>query len=386
MTMIHDTWHNLDNIDKPDINFERSIKKMARPGKAFVRFIIFCWNRVRGVPPAKRFTVMFVVLLTASALTSKANSRRKKRQESQVMTPPSHSHRRRTSVSVPLLSSKVPDSPPPSPSSAPMSSSKSASASSSPPPPPLLPPQLPPQPFLLLPPPTILTRVKNTAGVQQVVALPRSLLDGLTGVGAWIETLCSTLAHKVSNVRTKINTAALNVLSATKIFFENTRTVVQRRAAAAITKTALQNIEPLLVMVSLQVKRRMKDQDMPLVNFDFHHSLIILVLFKILTHFFFFFFFFFFFLFVLRSSFFVLVLGFSCFCVCIFQVCSQHDRWYSRCYYAWYQSTCSQIFVWIDHSNISLPTIRDTILTHSPHSWRSFSFFYFFFCVSNFFF
>ena len=51
---------------------------MARPGKAFVRFIIFCWNRVRGVPPAKRFTVMFVVLLTASALTSKANSRRKK--------------------------------------------------------------------------------------------------------------------------------------------------------------------------------------------------------------------------------------------------------------------------------------------------------------------
>ena len=91
--------------------------------------------------------------------------------------------------------------------------------------------------------------------MQQVVALPRSLLDGLTGVGAWIETLCITIGNKVRSVQIKTNTAALNILSATKHFFENTRTVVQRRAAAAITKTALQNIEPLLIMVSLQVKR-----------------------------------------------------------------------------------------------------------------------------------
>ena len=218
-----------------------------KPGKAFLHFLVIVWSRIRGVPKAQRFTALFAVLITASALRVRNHHKNK-------TTPSSLSARRkkrRTSLP-PYISSKMQDSP----SDHPLAASKSTSS-----------------PISSTISSTTTTATTTTAANATIATITpattttttttRSLLSGLSDVGSWIEQLYQSVIHRAILFKMKTSTAAVAALSATTDFIENTRTVVQTKAAAAITKTALKNIDPLVDMVSLQVKMRIKDKDMP---------------------------------------------------------------------------------------------------------------------------
>lgn len=216
-----------------------------KPGKAFLHFLVIVWSRIRGVPKAQRFTALFAVLITASALRVRNHHKNK-------TTPSSLSARRkkrRTSLP-PYISSKMQDSP----SDHPLAASKSTSSPIS----------------STISSTTTTAITTTTTAIATTTTTPattttttRSLLSGLSDVGSWIEQLYQSVIHRAILFKMKTSTAAVAALSATTDFIENTRTVVQTKAAAAITKTALKNIDPLVDMVSLQVKMRIKDKDMP---------------------------------------------------------------------------------------------------------------------------
>ena len=212
-------------------------------GKMFLRFLVMMWSRIRGVPQAQRFTALFAVLVTASAL------RRSTKQWNRTKKLPIPRRRRRKStlpVGVPLVSSKAPDA------SVIRSTIHTIRHPSS------FPPNDP-------------SAATNIANATTTV----SFLDGLSGVGTYLESLYQAIVNRVVDVRQQTGNTVVGALSATKLLFENTKHNVQTRAADLVTKTALQKIEPMLETISLQVKRRIKDKDMPvfvLRNFDYYFA------------------------------------------------------------------------------------------------------------------
>ena len=215
---------------------------MARSGKIFIRFLVMLWSRIRGVPKTQRFTVLFAVLVTASALRARSAAATKKGTKTKQL---SRVIRRRNSLNASLVSSKTPDS-----DTFPISAQKTSTAAIT-------------AAITTNTTPKTASANTTTSIATTIVNSQHSLLDGLTGVGAWVESMYHAIVNKVLVVRQRTGTTVVGALSATKNFFENTKHAVQTKAADAITKTALQNIEPMLDMISLQVKRRIKDKDMP---------------------------------------------------------------------------------------------------------------------------
>ena len=213
---------------------------MAKPGKMFLRFLVMIWSRIRGVPQAQRFTALFAVLVTASALRRSTNQW--KPVESQLPIPRRRRRKSTQLVGVPLVSSKTPDASTMHNTIHNIQHPSSSSPND----------------------PSAAANIANIINIANIATTPTvSFLDGLSGVGTYLESLYQALVNRVVDVRQQTGNTVVGALSATKLLFENTKHNVQTRAADLVTKTALQKIEPMLETISLQVKRRIKDKDMP---------------------------------------------------------------------------------------------------------------------------